>query len=91
MPELEIRHNQPAHRFEAGSEPGMARLDYRITGAAVNMYHTEVPPASQGAGLGGRLAAAALDWASGAGLKVIPGCPFIADYIRKHPEYKSLL
>jgi predicted GNAT family acetyltransferase len=24
-------------------------------------------------------------------LKVVPACPFVADYIRRHPEFEDLL
>jgi predicted GNAT family acetyltransferase len=88
---MDIRHNEAAHRFEAGSEPDLALLVYRIEGRAVNMAHTEVPAKYQGQGLAGKLAAAALDWARTKGMKVIPGCPFIEGYIGKHPEYADLL
>lgn len=91
MNDTEIRHNLPRHRFEAGTEPELAKLDYRIDANTVAMYHTEVPRHLQGAGLGGQLAHAALQWARDAGLKVIPSCPFVADYIHKHQEFASLL
>jgi predicted GNAT family acetyltransferase len=91
MAEVEIRHNLPGHRFEAGSEPDMARLDYRIRGNTVHLIHTEVPEHLQSEGLGGRLARTALEWARDAGLKVVPTCPFVADYIHKHQEFASLL
>ena len=61
MAEIEIRHNLPAQRFEAGAEPEMARLDYRIRGNSVSMFHTEVPGHLRREGLGGRLARTALD------------------------------
>jgi predicted GNAT family acetyltransferase len=88
---MEVRHNEAEQRFEAGSEPNLARLEYRLQGTAVNMFHTEVPPEYQGQGLAGKLAAAALDWARTKGLKVIPGCPYIQGYLTKHPEYSDLV
>lgn len=91
MPELEIRHNTQAHRFEAGTAPDLARLNYRMKGSSVEMIHTEVPEKFQGQGLAGRLAATALDWARASGLKVIPKCPFVTDYIRKNPGFADLL
>ncbi|MEP6717266.1 MAG: GNAT family N-acetyltransferase, partial [Terriglobia bacterium] len=72
MDEIEIRHNIPHHRFEAGTPPELAKLDYRIDANTVALYHTEVPRNLQRAGLGGKLAHAALEWARDAGLKVIP-------------------
>ena len=34
---------------------------------------------------------AALDDAKRQGLEVTPLCPFVADYIRRHPEYEDLV
>jgi predicted GNAT family acetyltransferase len=88
---MEVHHNEAAHQFEAGTAPNPAKLQYRMQGSAVNMFHTEVPPEYQGQGLAGKLAAAALDWARAKGLKVIPGCPYIQGYVGKHPEYADLV
>jgi predicted GNAT family acetyltransferase len=48
--------------------------------------HSEVDPAYEGQGYGSRLAREALEDAKRQGLQVIPMCPFIAAYIRRHPE-----
>ena len=45
----------------------------------------------EGRGFGSRLAAAALENAAREGLEVVPLCPFIARYIKRHPEYEQLL
>jgi predicted GNAT family acetyltransferase len=53
--------------------------------------HTEVPEQYQGQGLAGKLATAALEWARASGLKVIPSCPYVSNYIGKHPEFADLV
>jgi uncharacterized protein len=53
--------------------------------------HTEIDPRFEGRGLGGRLARAALDAARAQGLAVLPYCPFIRDWITRHPEYTDLV
>jgi predicted GNAT family acetyltransferase len=88
---MEVRHNDERHRFEAGSEPALAMLVYKVQGQTVNMIHTEVPAAYQGQGLGGKLATAALNWAREKGFKVIPSCPYVQTYIAKHPEFADLV
>jgi predicted GNAT family acetyltransferase len=88
---MEVRHNEAHHRFEAGTEPDLAMLVYSVQGPAVDLIHTEVPAACQGQGLGGKLAAAALNWAREKGLKVIPSCPYVQTYIAKHREYADLV
>ena len=88
---VEVVHNAGAHRFETKVEGALALLEYRVSGDRITMYHTEVPPAAGGKGVGGKLAAAALDYARGRKMTVVPQCSFVADYIRKHPEYADLV
>jgi predicted GNAT family acetyltransferase/glutaredoxin len=66
-------------------------LAYRRREDRIALTHTEVSPSCQGRGFGGRLAVAALDDARRAGLIVAPLCPFIAAYIKQHPEYAELV
>ena len=56
----------------------------------VDFVHTEIGDAYAGQGLAGRLAAAALTAVRASGRRAIPHCPFIAGYIRKHPEYEDI-
>ena len=49
-------------------------------------FHTEVRPEYEGQGLGGRLAAHALDSALASGRAVVALCPYIKAYVQRHPE-----
>ena len=49
------------------------------------------PPAIEGHGVGSKLVRGALDAARDQGLRVVPQCPFVAAYIKRHPEYEDLL
>ena len=53
--------------------------------------HTEVPAAAEGQGIGSRLAREALEYARREKLKVLAECSFVASYVERHPEYRSLL
>jgi len=64
---------------------------YDRAGDVVVFTHTEVEPAFEGKGIGGRLASAALDDVRAHGRSVIAKCPFIAEYIERHPAYADLL
>jgi predicted GNAT family acetyltransferase len=55
------------------------------------LLHTEVPDALEGQGYGAALAKAALSYAKDEGMKVIPSCPFVSTYVRRHPEYGPLI
>jgi uncharacterized protein len=53
--------------------------------------HTEIDPAFEGRGLGGKLARAALDDVRAHGEQVIARCEFVRGWIGKHPDYQDLL
>jgi len=81
-----------AHRFELlldGQRIG--ELAYRQRKGRIAFTHTNVNPAYEGRGFGGRLAEAALADARRQGLTVVPLCPFIAWYIEQHPEHGNLV
>ncbi len=78
-------------RFELridGTLVGFA--DYRVQGERVMFPHTEIDPASGGRGYGGVLVRAALDDTRTQGLQAVPACSFVADYIKRNPEYADL-
>lgn len=64
---------------------------YREEPGRVVFTHTVVDPAYEGRGLGSRLAGFALDDVRSRGLLIVPRCPFIAAYVKRHPEYADLV
>jgi predicted GNAT family acetyltransferase len=87
----EVRHNEASQRFELKTSAGLAVVDYRRTGDTLLLYHTEVPAPLRGGGIGERLVRGTLDEVRKLGLKVVPQCWFVADVIRRRPEYRDLL
>jgi len=80
------------HRYEAtvdGQLAGFVR--YRELPGAVELIHTEVDPAFEHHGVGTALAVFALDDVRAKGRAVVATCPFIASYVKHHPEYQDLL
>ena len=84
-------NNSKENRFELELDNKKTFIDYQIAGKTITMLHTEVPKELGGKGIGSMIAGKALDYAVVHDLKVIPSCTFIADYIRKHPKYESIL
>ena len=82
-----VTDNAELSRFEI-------RLDDRVAGFAeyrrrpdrITFTHTEIDDAYEGQGLGSQLASTVLDQARAEGLRVYPACPFVAEYIRRHPD-----
>jgi predicted GNAT family acetyltransferase len=84
---LDVVNNTDAGRYETSS----GHIAYTRDGDVVTMTHTEVDPALEGQGIGGELVRQALDDVRAHGLRVRPSCPFVAAYIRRHPEYADLV
>ncbi len=87
----EIRDNAERNRFELIVDGHLARAEYVIDGDIITFTHTIVPPALEGRGIASRLILHALTAARDRRLRVIAQCPFVAAYIRKHPEWAELL
>lgn len=88
----EILHDTRTGRYTltlGGKEVGIA--DYRVHGDTLLFTHTEINPAFRHGGLGGALIKGALDdVAAHSTRRVMPLCPFVADWIDAHPEYSEL-
>lgn len=92
MPDdFNVSHNPAAGQFEIRTESGTALLRYAHRGADLDLIHTEVPDTLEGRGYGAALAKAALEYARAEKLKVIPSCPFVSTYIKRHPEHAELV
>jgi predicted GNAT family acetyltransferase len=87
----DLRHNTARHRYEFGLDGGEALAFYRLTDGVMTITHTEVPTHLRGRGLGSRMMHAVLQDVRAQGLKVVPRCPFVADYIDRNPEFRDLL
>jgi uncharacterized protein len=87
-----LTDNPAASRYEMHVGAELAGfIDYRLRDTAISLVHTEIEPAFQGAHLAGHLARFALDDARERGLAVLPFCPYVASWIKKHPEYAELV
>lgn len=91
MDDAQISDNRDRSRFEVTVDGHLARADYEIAGDVITFTHTVVPPALEGRGIASRLILHALNDVRARGLRVVPQCPFVAAYIRKHPEWADLL
>ena len=66
-------------------------LTYKRRGEQISLIHTEVEPPFQGRGLATHLARFSLDDARKRGLAVLPFCPYVNSWIKKHPGYEDLV
>lgn len=86
-----VTHNRDEHRYEVKVDEQLAVLTYKQQAGHIIFLHTGVPPALEGRGIASQLAFFALEEARSQHLTVVPLCPFVASYIRRHQEYLPLL
>jgi uncharacterized protein len=88
---LEITNNKDANRFETRVEDELAVLEYHASSNVIILNHTEVPQHLERRGVGSVLIKFVLDDARAKQFSVVPMCPFVAAYIRRHQEYRDLV
>lgn len=85
--EVTITHNPELHRFETTVQNETAILEYRLYKGDIALMHTLVPPALEGQGIASQLAKFAFDYAKQHNMPVMVYCPFVAAFLKRHPEY----
>ena len=86
-----VRQNSDLRRFEMDVAGGMALAVYRLADGVMTFTHTEVPAALRSRGIGSQMMHGVLQNVRAQGLKVVPRCPFVADFIDRNPQYADLL
>lgn len=85
------RTDEQRYELLVGGEHG-GELVYRSRGDNILAFlHTEIDQKLQRRGLGSALVAGALDDAEERGFRVVPLCPFVDAYVRRHPSYADLV
>lgn len=87
---VETKDNPERSRFEAEVGGDFAWVSYRLKDDEIVLTYSEVPEPLRGRGIGEQVVLAALESARERGLKVVPLCSFVADVLRRHPEYADL-
>jgi uncharacterized protein len=87
----QVVNNPSQHRYELAVQGKVAFANYRLTPGIVIITHTETPRELRGRGIASELVKGALEIIRADGLKVVAGCGFVVDYLRKHPEFADLV
>ncbi len=89
---MTVRDNQDELRYEIEDDGEiLGTIRYTRGDGVITLVHTEVDPKAEGKGVGSALVQGALDDIRARGLKVRPFCPFVAAYIRRHPDYEEIV
>lgn len=88
---MPVINNEQNLRFEIDLGDDKAFLEYRWKNDKMALMHTFVPEQHEGKGIAGLLARTALEYAKSNNIKLIVYCPYVAAFIKKHPEYDVLV
>jgi uncharacterized protein len=74
-------------RYEAHVDDALAGvLEYVVRRDRIILVHTEVSPEFEGRGVAAALTRFALDDARQLGRRVIAACPYVKQYLARHPD-----
>ncbi|WP_329459530.1 GNAT family N-acetyltransferase [Streptomyces sp. NBC_01497] len=80
------------HRYEIlvdGAAAGFTA--YRDRGEQRVFYHTKIDDAFAGQGLASHLVREALTDVRGAGKRIVPVCPYVAKFLKRHDEFADIV
>lgn len=89
--EYELIDNKEAKQYELSVEGPKPRIEYILARDNIYLTHTEVPKALEGQGIASKMVLMALEDIKSRNLTLIPMCPFVAMYIKRHPEWRELV
>lgn len=81
---------QKQYEFHVGEY--LPKIEYiKTKNGEIYLTHTEVPIALEGQGIATQLVEKVLADIESKDLKLVPMCPFVAKYIKKHPDWKRIV
>ncbi len=89
-PDIRNNENQSQYETTIDGHTGYAAYDLEDPDRIV-FTHTIVPSELEGRGVASAIVKYALEDVRARNLKVVPQCPYVASFIKRHPEYQDLL
>ena len=86
-----VEHLDAEHRYEIlidGRRVGLTA--YRDRGEQRVFFHTEIDDAFAGRGLAAQLIQHALTDVRASGKRIVPVCPYVASFLKKHHEFTDI-
>lgn len=84
---VDVQHRPEDHRFAAdvGADADAVLVYEERADGALDLQHTVVPPEARGGGVGDALVRSAVAYARAHDVKLIPSCPYVAAWAKRHP------
>jgi predicted GNAT family acetyltransferase len=89
--EKNLRVNTELRRLELEVEGSIAFIEYKLDHDRLFLIHTEVPAALEGKGAGSAIVQKALQYAKDNDYKIVPFCPFVQSYLKRHKEWNDII
>lgn len=92
MDDYELIDNTENHQYEFHIGKLVPKIEYiKSKNGEIYLTHTEVPVQLEGKGVGSQLVEKVLKDIEQQGLRLVPLCPFVAGYIKKHPDWRRIV
>ncbi|MFT4019575.1 N-acetyltransferase [Terrimonas sp.] len=88
---LPLINNTRENRFEMVVDGATSIIEYRQLPGALALLHTEVPQILEGKGVAAAIVEKTFNYAKENNVKIIPLCPYVLVYLKKHPEWNILI
>lgn len=87
-----VRENREKHRYELVEGDEIAGfIVYQVRDGEYWLVHTELEEGYGESGVGSFLVRKTLDDLRSKGVAVVPTCPFVGGWIKRHPDYQDLV
>ncbi len=87
-----VHLNNARHRFEMTTDGKLSFVEFQqADDETLALVHTEVHPDLEGQGVGSKLVKGVLDYIRRNNLHMMPYCPFVSVYVKRHPDYQDLV
>lgn len=88
---LPLVRDDVSNRFELEVNGHKALIVYTETAHSITLVHTEAAPELEGKGAAAALVEKTLAYIEESGKTVIPQCPYVYLFIKRHPEWKRIV
>lgn len=89
--EHQLIDNEAKKQYEIHVDGSIVRIEYIKAKDKIYLTHTEVPKEMEGKGLASAIVNLVLEDIKSKDLTLVPMCPFVAMYIKRHPEWRNLV
>ena len=91
MTDYNVVHKDVEQKFAVELPDGEAFLRYAQRDQMLDFFYTFVPPAGRNHGVAEHVVLAGFRYAQANGFTVKPTCPYVGTFLRRHPEFQSLI